>query len=138
MWKKFNICLNVLMGICGGLWMAAGIYTYWDYKTHLELYAQMSAPWYTPILLSGIASGAVILAALMVKVMIRKKVKKGENGMKFLFHFAILSLIYSAYYLAMRMTADVLTDMDAAVCGFFVVFDMGVIALVSAWFLLKE
>ena len=74
----------------------------------------------------------------MVKVMIRKKVKKGENGMKFLFHVAIFSLIYSAYYLAMRTTADVLTDMDAAVCGFFVVFDMGVIALVSAWFLLKE
>ena len=69
------------MGICGGLWMAAGIYTYWDYKTHPELYAQMSAPWYTPILLSGIASGAVILAALMVKVMIRKKVMKEEGRM---------------------------------------------------------
>ena len=138
MWDKLNTFLNCVIGAFIGVFIAESIYTYWDYKTHPELYAQMSAPWYTPILLSGIASGAVILAALMVKVMIRKKVKKGENGLKFLFHFAILSLIYSAYYLAMRMTADVLTDMDAAVCGFFVVFDMGVIALVSAWFLLKE
>ena len=78
MWNKLNTFLNCLIGAFIGVFLARSVYTYWDYKTHPELYAQMSAPWYTPILLSGIASGAVILAALMVKVMIRKKVKKGE------------------------------------------------------------
>lgn len=47
--------------------------------------------------------------------------------MKLLLSFAILSLIWSTYYLAMRTTADVLTIMDMVVCGIFVAFDIGII-----------
>ena len=47
--------------------------------THPEIYEVSSAPWYTVILLFGIVSGAIILAALIVKVMIREKVKKDES-----------------------------------------------------------
>lgn len=47
--------------------------------------------------------------------------------MKLLLSFAIFSLIWSTYYLAMRTTADVLTIMDMVVCGIFVVFDIGII-----------
>lgn len=47
--------------------------------THPDIYEVSSAPWYTVILLFGIVSGAIILAALIVKVMIREKVKKDES-----------------------------------------------------------
>ena len=46
--------------------------------TNPEIYEVSSAPWYTIILLFGIVSGVIILAALIVKIMIREKVKKNE------------------------------------------------------------
>ena len=75
---KINNFLNCLIGAFIGVFLARSVYTYWDYTTHPEIYAASSAPWYTAILLFGIVSGAIILAALIVKVIIKKKVKKGE------------------------------------------------------------
>ena len=78
MWNKLNTFLNCLIGVFIGVFLARSVYTYWDYTTYPEIYAVSSAPWYTAILLFGIVSGAIILAAMLVKVMIREKVKKGE------------------------------------------------------------
>ena len=78
MWNKLNTFLNCLIGVFIGGFLARSVYTYWDYKTHPEIYEVSSAPWYTVILLFGIVSGAIILAALIVKVMIREKVKKDK------------------------------------------------------------
>ena len=78
MWNKLNGFLNCLIGAFIGVFLAGSIYTYWDYRTHPEIYKVSSAPWYTGILLFGIVSGAIILAALIVKVMIREKVKKDK------------------------------------------------------------
>ena len=78
MWNKINTFLNCLIEAFIGVFLARSVYTYWDYTTHPEIYKVPSAPWYTVILLFGIVSGTIILAALIVKVMIRKKVKKGK------------------------------------------------------------
>ena len=37
--------------------------------------------------------------------------------MKFLFSFSLFALIWSAYYLAMRITGGILTITDLLVCG---------------------
>ena len=78
MWNKINTFLNCLIGAFIGVFLARSVYTYWDYKAHPEIYEVSSAPWYTIILLFGIVSGVIILAALIVKIMIREKVKKNE------------------------------------------------------------
>ena len=76
MWNKLNTFLNCLIGVFIGVFLARSVYTYWDYKTHPEIYAVSSAPWYTAILLFGVISGAIILGALIVKALIRWKFLK--------------------------------------------------------------
>ena len=74
MWNKLNTFLNCVMGAFAGVFLAESIYTYWDYKTHPEIYETTSAPWYTAVLLYGVITLAVILAALIIKLVIRKRV----------------------------------------------------------------
>ena len=76
MWNKRNTFLNCVIGAFTGVFLARSVYTYWDYKTHPEIYAVSSAPWYTAILLFGVISGAIILGALIVKALIRWKFLK--------------------------------------------------------------
>lgn len=76
MQTKLNTFLNCLIGAFMGVFIARCIYTYWDYKTHPAVYAVSSAPWYTAILLSGGVSGTIISAALIIKAIIRKKLKR--------------------------------------------------------------
>ena len=72
--KKINTFLNCLIGAFIGVFIAESISTYWDYKTHPEIYEVTSAPWYTSIILFGIITLAIILVPLIVKFIIRKKV----------------------------------------------------------------
>ena len=76
MWNKLNTFLNCVIGAFTGVFLARSVYTYWDYKTHPEIYAVSSAPWYTAILLFGVISGVIILGALIVKALIRWKFLK--------------------------------------------------------------
>ena len=48
--KKLNHILNIIIGAFVGVFIGHGIYVYWDFKTHPDLYAVRSAPWYTNIL----------------------------------------------------------------------------------------
>ncbi len=46
-----------------------------------------------------------------------------EKGiMKTIFNFSIIALIWSIYYLAKRITGNILTNVDIAVCGSVIVF----------------
>ena len=83
MYRKLNTCLNCVIGAFIGMFAASGIYTYWDYKTHPEAYAAASAPWYTSILLFGTITAAIILAAVAMKLIIRKKGKKDRQIIPF-------------------------------------------------------
>ncbi len=38
MWNKLNTFLNCLIGAFIGVFLAGSIYTYWDYRTHPEIY----------------------------------------------------------------------------------------------------
>lgn len=45
--------------------------------------------------------------------------------MKTLFNFSILALIWGIYYLAKRVTGNILTSIDVVVCGAVILFCVG-------------
>ena len=73
--KMFNQILNIIIGASVGVFIGHGIYVFWDYKTHPVLYVAQSAPWYTSILVYGIATAVVLVIAIIIKLIIRKKLK---------------------------------------------------------------
>lgn len=75
MLKKLDQILNIIIGSSLGVFIGHGIYVFWDYKTHPGLYAMRSAPWYTSIVVYGIATLVVLAAAVIAKLFIRKKIK---------------------------------------------------------------
>lgn len=77
MLKRLNNLLNILMGSVVGVFGGHGIYVYWDYQAHPDLYAIRSAPWYTSILVYGLFAAALLLFAVIIKCIIRKKLKSG-------------------------------------------------------------
>ena len=74
LYERINTFLNCVIGAFVGVFIAESIFTYWDFKTHPKIYEVTSAPWYTSIILFGIITLAIILVALIVKFIIRKKV----------------------------------------------------------------
>lgn len=72
--KKINNLLNIIIGAFVGVFIGHGVYVFWDYKTHPEIYVSYSAPWYTSILVYGIFTVVVVLIALAIKWFIRKRI----------------------------------------------------------------
>jgi ABC-type antimicrobial peptide transport system permease subunit len=63
------------MGAFIGVFIGRGIYVIWDFKTHPELYAVQSAPWYTSILVYGAFTIVVLLVCIVIKAIIKSKQK---------------------------------------------------------------
>lgn len=74
MLKKINYILNIIMGSAVGVFAGHGLYVFWDYKTHPDLYAMQSAPWYTSIGVYGIFTVVLLIVAGIIKLIIRKKI----------------------------------------------------------------
>lgn len=75
MLKKLNYILNIVIGSFIGVFIGHGIYVYWDYKTHPDLYAMQSAPWYTCVFVYGIVTLILLVVFAVAKSIIRKKIK---------------------------------------------------------------
>lgn len=73
MWEKINNFLNIIIGSSIGVFIGHGIFVYWDYKTHLDLYAMQPSPWYTSILTYGIFTMAILIMGMMIKLFIKRK-----------------------------------------------------------------
>lgn len=73
--KKLNNLLNIIIGVFIGVFIGHGIYIFWDYKTHPEIYASYSAPWYTSILVYGVFTVVVVFIAAVIKLFIKKRLK---------------------------------------------------------------
>lgn len=80
--KRIHHILNLIIGTCLGIFVGSGIYSFWDFRMHPELYHMQSAPWYTGILLRGTVTVAVIVGCLILKAILRmiEKKKRGGNG----------------------------------------------------------
>ena len=76
MLKRLNMFLNTIIGAFIGVFIGHGVYVFYDFKTHPNLYAMQSAPWYTSILLYGIVTAVILLVAIIVKLSIRQKLKQ--------------------------------------------------------------
>lgn len=74
--KKFNDFLNIMIGSFFGVFLGRSIHAYWFYKTHPEIYVYSSAPWYTDIIFYAIISGVIIVALLIVKFFVKRKMQK--------------------------------------------------------------
>lgn len=76
MLKKINYILNIVIGSAIGTFIGNGIYVFWDYRAHSGLYAMRSAPWYAGILVYGMVTIAVLAAAILAKLVIRRRLKQ--------------------------------------------------------------
>lgn len=79
MLKKINRILNIIIGSFIGVFIGHGIYVFWDYKTHPDLYAMQSAPWYTSILVYGLFTIVVLIVGIIIKLIIRLRLKGKRN-----------------------------------------------------------
>lgn len=71
--KRLNQILNVIIGVFVGVFIGYGIYKFWDFNSHPDLYSMQSAPWYTDIILQGIITVIVVVIASVIKLIIKKK-----------------------------------------------------------------
>ena len=79
MLKKLNQIINIVMGSFVGVFVGYGIYVFWDYKTHPDLYAVQSTPWYTSIFVYGIVLLFLLGMAVIAKLLIRKNMRNGTR-----------------------------------------------------------
>ena len=75
MLRKLNCFLNIVIGSFIGIFIGAGIYKFWHFKTYPNLYAMQSAPWYTELLLYGSVVAVVVVVCVILKLIIWKKLK---------------------------------------------------------------
>lgn len=75
MLKRANQILNTMIGAFVGVFIGHGIYIFWDFNSHPDLYAMQSAPWYTGIVLYGVMMVIVVAIAVVIKLIIKKKIR---------------------------------------------------------------
>ena len=73
--KKIYNHLNILLWVFIGVFIGSSIYKYYDYKTHIDLYAMTSAPWYLSIQISAILTIIIEVVILLSMWIIKKKMK---------------------------------------------------------------
>lgn len=76
MLEKLNNILNIVMGSSIGVFIGHAVYVYFDYRKYPDLYAIQSAPWYASIMTYGLCTTFILLVAMILKVLIKKKLKK--------------------------------------------------------------
>ena len=74
--KTLDRILNIIIGTVVGVFIGHGIYVFWDFKTHPDLYAVQSAPWYTSILFVGIETAVVLVIVVIPKLIVRRKLRR--------------------------------------------------------------
>ena len=74
--KTLDWILNIVIGAFVGVFIGHGIYVFRDFKTRPDLYAAQSAPWYTSILVYVVETAVVLVIAIIIKLIIRRKLKQ--------------------------------------------------------------
>lgn len=76
MLKRINTILNTIIGAFIGVFIGRTIFTIWQYFKYPEMYMANSAPWYTSIIVNGLFTVAVVVIALLIKLLIKRKMKE--------------------------------------------------------------
>ena len=75
--KRWYRTLKILLGCSIGVLLGSGIYRYFDFKAHPELYAMQPAPWYQPLILQGLFTAGAAAVLLLMMRLLKNKDKKG-------------------------------------------------------------
>jgi len=80
MLERLNAYLNILIGSLIGVFIAHFIYKYsvfknLDFTKHPDLYELQSIPWYTTVIIYGLATTFIIFIAIIIKLLIKKKIR---------------------------------------------------------------
>lgn len=68
--KKVHRILNIVMGSFIGVFIGSGLYRYWHFQKHPDLYAIQSAPWYTGLLIQGVFTLVLLTVCLIIKAVL--------------------------------------------------------------------
>ncbi len=71
--KQLDSFLHTLLWFAPGMFAGIARETYLDVQNHPGLYEMQSAPWYTKLLLHGAVCLIVMVAAWVLRRMIRKR-----------------------------------------------------------------
>lgn len=79
MLERLNEFLNTLIGSLIGVFIAQFIFKYFvfknlDFTKHPDLYELQSIPWYTTVIIYGVAIALIIFIAIIIKRLIKKKI----------------------------------------------------------------
>lgn len=74
--KRFYGILRIVMWSVIGVFIGGSLYKWYDYKTHPDLYAMQSAPWYLGIVTGAVITMAAVTILLIMMGLIRKRIKK--------------------------------------------------------------
>ena len=66
--KRLNSIINSVMAAFLGVFIGHSAYVFRNYKTHPELYAMQSAPWYTSLWVDGLIVLAAVLVCTLLKI----------------------------------------------------------------------
>ena len=69
--KRLHTLLNIMMGAFAGVFLGHSAYVVWQYKTHPQVYALWSAPWYTSILVYGTLTLGVEGICALLKALLK-------------------------------------------------------------------
>ncbi len=70
--KQISKALDITTLTLTAVFFSYAIYLYYNFKTHPEIYAMQSAPWYTQLLLWGMIFAAFLIGVVIAKVVIKK------------------------------------------------------------------
>ena len=76
MLNRMSKILTIIMGCLIAAFIGYGLYKYWDYQTHPDLYAVQSAPWYTSLMIYGVGLLVVLVICAILKVALRVKMRR--------------------------------------------------------------
>lgn len=71
--QKINRIMNGLIVVSIGFFAVESPIRFWDFKNHPEIYEAQSAPWHVGLFIPGAVTLFLLLIALAVKILIRKK-----------------------------------------------------------------
>lgn len=73
--KRLYFFLKILLGCMVGIFVGNTLYRCWDYFRRPDFYAMQSAPWYLPVLVTGVLTAAAAVLLLIVMRMLKRKMK---------------------------------------------------------------
>lgn len=74
--KHLYRILKILLWSVIGVFIGSSLYKWYDYKTHPDLYAMQSAPWYLSIEFSAVLTIIAVIIILLIMWMIKKNAGK--------------------------------------------------------------